>query len=432
MNPLRWKLHWQILASLALAIVVGSLINQSSPSWAGQANEGIGFFGKLFLNALKMVVVPLVASSIVLGVINIGADKDFGRLGMKTLVFYVLSSFLAILVGLLIVNAIKPGDVDPTIREKMLAQAGGAEQEKIAGAIENAEQGSRGLFDIFIRMIPTNIVQAGAEGDLLGIIFFSILFGFFTSRLPDGMRGIQLGFWESFNTVMIRLTQFIISFAPIGVFGLVCPTISETGWDLFAVMVKFAGTVLLALGTHFFLTLPIMLKVIGKIPNPIRHYQAMSPALLTAFSTASSSSTLPLTMQCVQENAGVSKKVSGFTLPLGATVNMDGTALYECVVVIFLAQLFGIPMDFTTQFQVVLLALLTSIGVAGIPSASLVAIIIILNSTGFEKEYIPIGIGIVMVVDRILDMLRTAVNVFGDSCCAVVIAKTEGEQGILE
>ncbi len=432
MNPLRWKLHWQILASLALAIVVGSLINQSSPSWAGQANEGIGFFGKLFLNALKMVVVPLVASSIVLGVINIGADKDFGRLGMKTLVFYVLSSFLAILVGLLIVNAIKPGDVAPTIREKMLAQAGGAEQEKIAGAIENAEHGSRGLFDIFIRMIPTNIVQAGAEGDLLGIIFFSILFGFFTSRLPDGMRGIQLGFWESFNTVMIRLTQFIISFAPIGVFGLVCPTISETGWDLFAVMVKFAGTVLLALGTHFFLTLPIMLKVIGKIPNPIRHYQAMSPALLTAFSTASSSSTLPLTMQCVQENAGVSKKVSGFTLPLGATVNMDGTALYECVVVIFLAQLFGIPMDFTTQFQVVLLALLTSIGVAGIPSASLVAIIIILNSTGFEKEYIPIGIGIVMVVDRILDMLRTAVNVFGDSCCAVVIAKTEGEPGILE
>ncbi len=432
MNPLRWKLHWQILASLALAIVVGSLINQSSPSWAGQANEGIGFFGKLFLNALKMVVVPLVASSIVLGVINIGADKDFGRLGTKTLVFYVLSSFLAIVVGLLIVNAIKPGDVDPTIREKMLAQAGGAEQEKIAGAIENAEQGSRGLFDIFIRMIPTNIVQAGAEGDLLGIIFFSILFGFFTSRLPDGMRGIQLGFWESFNTVMIRLTQFIISFAPIGVFGLVCPTISETGWELFAVMVKFAGTVLLALGTHFFLTLPIMLKVIGKIPNPIRHYQAMSPALLTAFSTASSSSTLPLTMQCVQENAGVSKKVSGFTLPLGATVNMDGTALYECVVVIFLAQLFGIPMDFTTQFQVVLLALLTSIGVAGIPSASLVAIIIILNSTGFEKEYIPIGIGIVMVVDRILDMLRTAVNVFGDSCCAVVIAKTEGEPGILE
>ena len=432
MNPLRWQLHWQILASLALAIVVGSLINQSSPSWAGQANEGIGFFGKLFLNALKMVVVPLVASSIVLGVINIGADKDFGRLGMKTLVFYFLSSFLAILVGLLIVNAIKPGEVDPTIREKMLAQAGGAEQEKIAGAIENAEQGSRGLFDIFIRMIPTNIVQAGAEGDLLGIIFFSILFGFFTSRLPDGMRGIQLGFWESFNTVMIRLTQFIISFAPIGVFGLVCPTISETGWDLFAVMVKFAGTVLLALGTHFFLTLPIMLKVIGKIPNPIRHYQAMSPALLTAFSTASSSSTLPLTMQCVQENAGVSKKVSGFTLPLGATVNMDGTALYECVVVIFLAQLFGIPMDFTTQFQVVLLALLTSIGVAAIPSASLVAIIIILNSTGFEKEYIPIGIGIVMVVDRILDMLRTAVNVFGDSCCAVVIAKTEGEPGILE
>ena len=432
MNPLKWKLHWQILASLALAIVVGSLINSSAPAWSGQASEGIGFFGKLFLNALKMVVVPLVASSIILGVMNIGADKDFGRLGMKTLGFYVLSSLLAVVVGLLIVNAIKPGDVDPGIREQMQAQAEGAKQEKIEGAIQNAEQGSRGLFDIFIRMIPTNIVQAGAEGDLLGIIFFSILFGFFASRLPDKMKETQLGFWESFNTAMIRITQFIISFAPIGVFGLVCPTVVNTGWDLFAVMVKFAATVLLALGTHFLITLPILLKAIGKVPNPIRHYQAMSPALLTAFSTASSSSTLPLTMQCVQENAKVSKKVSGFTLPLGATVNMDGTALYECVVVIFLAQLFGIPMEFATQFQVVLLALLTSIGVAGIPSASLVAIIIILNATGFPPEHIAMGIGIVMVVDRVLDMLRTAVNVFGDSCCAVVIAKSEGEKGILE
>jgi Na+/H+-dicarboxylate symporter len=213
---------------------------------------------------------------------------------------------------------------------------------------------------------------------------------------------------------------------------LVAPTILDTGWGLFRVMAVFAVTVVVALGIHFFVTLPLLLRVLGRVRNPYRHYRAMAPALLTAFSTASSSSTLPLTMSCVNKNAGVSKKVTGFTLPLGATVNMDGTALYECVVVIFLAQLFGVPMEFAAQFQVVLLALLTSIGVAGIPSASLVAIIVILNSAGFPPESIAAGVGIVLVVDRVLDMLRTAVNVFGDSCAAVVIARSEGESGVLE
>ena len=439
MNPLKWKLHWQILASLCLALVTGILLNGpahppegEAPAWVATAKYYIGFPGTLFLNALKMIVVPLVVTSIVLGILNVGAEKDFGRLGLKTLGFYVLTGLLAVVVGLLVVNLFQPGKVDPEVRVQMQAQGDAADADKVAGAIGNAERGSKGFLEIFVRMIPTNLFAAAAEGKLLGLIFFSLLFGFFASRLPEKQRRTQLAFWESLNSAIVNLTQFIIRFAPIGVFGLVAPTILDTGWGLFRVMAVFAVTVVVALGIHFFVTLPLLLRVLGRVRNPYRHYRAMAPALLTAFSTASSSSTLPLTMSCVNKNAGVSKKITGFTLPLGATVNMDGTALYECVVVIFLAQLFGVPMEFAAQFQVVLLALLTSIGVAGIPSASLVAIIVILNSAGFPPESIAAGVGIVLVVDRVLDMLRTAVNVFGDSCAAVVIARSEGESGVLE
>jgi Na+/H+-dicarboxylate symporter len=236
----------------------------------------------------------------------------------------------------------------------------------------------------------------------------------------------QTRFWESFNAAILAITKFIIGFAPLGVFGLVTPTLMTTGTELFGVMGKFAVTVLLGLAIHAFVILPLFLKFVAR-EKPLKHFHAMSPALLTAFSTASSSATLPLTMECVQKRAGVSRKVTSFTLPLGATVNMDGTALFECVVVVFLAQLFGIEMGLVTQFSVVLMALLTSIGVAGIPGASLVAIIVILNAVGFPEASIATGIGIVYVVDRILDMTRTAINVFGDSCAAVVIGKTEGE-----
>ena len=205
----------------------------------------------------------------------------------------------------------------------------------------------------------------------------------------------------------------------------------QVGLDTLGVMGKFALTVLLGLGIHAFFVLPILLWIFGKIKFR-NHFQAMSPALLTAFSTASSSATLPLTMDCIQKRVGVSNKITSFTLPLGATINMDGTALFECVVVVFLAQLFGVEMGFVTQFTVVLMALLTSIGVAGIPSASLVAIIVILQTVGFPPESIATGVGIVYVVDRILDMTRTAVNVFGDSCAAVIIGKSEGETGYYE
>lgn len=431
------KLHWKILISLILSFIIGlwsnlSVDQQSTPpAWFTGLKETCLFIGTLFLNGLKMVVIPLVVTSIICGVAKIGSEAGFGRLGLKTIGFYALTGFFAVCTGLLCVNLMNPGIVDEKVREKMLSSASDNQSAKIEGAIDHADKGLQGLVEIFHRMVPSNLFKAATEGQLLGLIFFGLLFGFFVSRLSPKARATQVAFWESLNAVILSITKLIISFAPIGVFGLVTPTLMQVGFETLGVMGKFAVTVLLGLAIHALVVLPLLLWVLGKI-NFKKHYQAMAPALLTAFSTASSSATLPLTMDCIRKRAGVSNKITSFTLPLGATINMDGTALFECVVVVFLAQLFGVEMGFVTQFTVVLMALLTSIGVAGIPSASLVAIIVILQAVGFPPESIAMGVGIVYVVDRILDMTRTAINVFGDSCAAVIIGKSEGESGYYE
>ena len=431
------KLHWKILISLILSFIIGLWANLSvdhesiAPAWFEGLKEICLFVGTLFLNGLKMVVIPLVVTSIICGVSKIGAESGFGRLGLKTIGFYTLTGFLAVCTGLLCVNLLNPGIVNEEIREKMLNSPSGVQTEKVDGAIDQADKGLQGLIEIFHRMVPPNLFKAATEGQLLGLIIFGLLFGFFISRLKPEARETQTAFWESLNAVILSITKWIISFAPIGVFGLVTPTLMQVGLDTLSVMGKFALTVLMGLGIHALIVLPALLWILGKI-NFRNHYQAMAPALLTAFSTASSSATLPLTMDCIRKRAGVSNKITSFTLPLGATINMDGTALFECVVVVFLAQLFGVDMGFITQFTVVVMALLTSIGVAGIPSASLVAIIVILQAVGFSPENIATGVGIVYVVDRILDMTRTAINVFGDSCAAVIIGKSEGESGYYE
>lgn len=426
------NLHWKILAALILGLLVGLGVNSAIsgaepdavPGWTTTITETSGFVGKLFIQGLKMIVIPLIVSSIILAVMNIGGERDFGRLGLKTLIFYLASGFVAVVVGLGVVNLIQPGNVDEGVREQMLA--GGGEGDSFMAKAEGRSTGD--IIGIFLRMVPTNVVAAAAKNDFLALIFFSLLFGYAAGKLPEKLRETQQSFWEGINVVITNITNGVIWFAPIGVFGLVVPTIASTGADLLGNMLKFAATVFLALGIHAFVVMPLIMFFIAK-ENPVKHFKAMLPALLTAFSTASSSSTLPLTTDRVQKGAGVSPRVSGFTLPLGATVNMDGTALFECVVVIFLAQLFGMDMSLMTQFNVVLLALFTSVGVAGIPSASLVAIVLILTNVGFTPEMIAKGIGIVFVVDRILDMARTAVNVWGDSCAAVVIGKSEGESG---
>ena len=246
------------------------------------------------------------------------------------------------------------------------------------------------------------------------------------SRLPEALARVQRGFWEGFYEVMIRLTNIVMRFAPIGVFGLVAEVIAQTGWDSVRPLAVFFVTVLLALATHALVTLPLVLKFVARV-SPLRHYAAMAPALTTAFSTSSSAATLPVTIECMEERARVPRKVTSFVLPIGANVNTDGSALYECVVVMFIAQAYLGDLDIARQFVVVLGALITGIGIAGIPSASLVGIAVILGAVGLPLE----GIGLVLAVDRILDMCRTTVNVLGDSCGAVVVGRLEGEDGIL-
>jgi proton glutamate symport protein len=419
---IKLKLHWQILIAIVLAAFFGWLGGPEPVLFGLPLVPAYDFVGTLFINALKMLIVPLIMSSIIVGVAGIGSSGDLGRLGGKTLAYYLVSSLLAILVGLVLVNLFQPGIVAGEPARDLLAldADGGAVAEKVAGA------GTGALAEIFLRMVPTNVVSAAAEGQMLGLIFFSLLFGFFMTRVNHETAETLYDFWDAVHRVMLRMTEWIMLFAPLGVFGLVAKTVARTGFEAAAPLVVFALTVLAALAVHTLVTLPVLVHVFARV-RPYRMFSAMAPAMMTAFSTASSSATLPITMESLEKNAGVSNRTSSFVLPLGATINMDGTALYECVAAMFIAQAYGLELSFAVQFTIVVTALVTSIGVAGIPSASLVAIAIILSAVGLPVE----ALGVLFVFDRILDMCRTSVNVFGDSCGAVIVARTEGEEGIL-
>ena len=425
---MRLKLHWQILIALVLAVIAGRLSGTDGALFGLVLFPVYEFLGTLFMNALKMIIVPLIISSIISGIAGVGGAQGLGRLGAKTVLFYMTTSLLAILTGLLFVNLLAPGVIggEPALHILGLSPEAAAEVEARVDGRSAAD-----LSGVFISMVPPNIVLAAAEGQMLGLIFFSLLFGYFMTRVDTDTGGLLARFWQGVADVMMGITTLIMKFAPLGVFGLVAKTVAglddEQLDDLVVSLGSFTLSVLLALAVHVLITLPLLLTVVARV-NPLAHFRAMMPALLTAFSTASSSATLPLTMECVRDNARVSNRTASFVLPLGATVNMDGTALYECVAAMFIAQAYGLQLDFVTQFTIVMVALLTSIGVAGIPAASLVAITIILATIGLPAE----AIGLILAVDRILDMLRTSVNVFSDSCGAVLIAKTEGETQVLK
>jgi len=319
----------------------------------------------------------------------------------------------------LLVNFIQPGITSDGVPAQQVLGLH-ADTGEIAGKVEG--RSGADVVAIFLRMIPPNIVQAAADGQMLGLIFFSLLFGYFMERVFRDGRDALHNFWQGVLEVMMKITGLIMWFAPIGVFALVGEVVIVSGLEVFIPLASYFFTVLAALAIHMFVVLPFLMRLFGI--NPIKHFRAMASALLTAFSTSSSSATLPVTLGCVRNQAGVSNRVGSFVLPLGATVNMDGTALYECVAVLFLAQAYGIDLSVAQQAMVVLLALLTSVGVAGIPSASLVAIVLILGTIGLPAE----AVGLILAVDRVLDMCRTSVNVFGDSSGAVVIARSEGEE----
>jgi len=414
------KLHWQIIIALILAVLTGLLTGKDTSIFGVTFYSIFEFIGTLFLNALKMLIVPLVASSIIIGIAGIGQQHGhLGKLGGKTILYYMTTSLIAILVGLIVVNLFAPGVVDGHPAKDLIGLSG--DVGEITKQVEG--RGAGDIAEVFLRLVPTNIVQAAAAGQMLGLIFFSLLFGFFMTKIEHPNAETIYRFWDAIYNVMMLITDFVMKFAPIGVFALVAKVVAGTGFDAFQPLLLFFVSVILALSVHFFLVLPVLLWLFARV-NPFYHYWAMAPALLTAFSTASSSATLPLNLECLEKNAGVSNRTSSFVLPLGATINMDGTALYECVAAMFIAQAYGIHLGFIEQFTIVLVALLTSIGVAGIPAASLVAISIILAAIGLPAE----AIGLILAVDRILDMCRTTVNIFSDSCGAVIIARSEGEK----
>ncbi len=417
------QLHWQILISLVLAVIAGMWSGVDATLFGVSYYQIYEFFGKLFLNALKMLIVPLIVSSIIVGIMGMGSGSDLGRLGGKTLLYYTCSSFFAIVTGLVLVNLTMPGIIDGEPIKDLIGL--GDIPPEVSSSVDG--KGAGDIIAVFLRMVPPNIVAAAANGQMLGLIFFSLLFGFFVTKLSSPQAETMKSFWQGMLDVMMHMTNWVMKFAPIGVFALVAKVVAVSGAEVFVPLAWFFATVVVALGVHFLVTMSLVLHFVARV-NPLRHYQAMSAALLTAFSTSSSSATLPLTMECVEHKAGVSNRVTSFTLPLGATVNMDGTALYECVGAMFIAQAYGLDLTLTTQFTIVLVALVTSIGVAGIPSASLVAISIILGAIGLPLE----GVGLILAVDRVLDMCRTAVNVFSDSVAAVVIARLEGEKDILQ
>ncbi|WP_420465045.1 dicarboxylate/amino acid:cation symporter [Panacagrimonas sp.] len=414
----RWRaLHWQIAIALLAAAAFGALLGPQ-PAFVAACE----FVGTLFLNALKMLIVPLILASMISAMLGLGDQGVLGKLGLRTATFFVLTTAVSVLTGLLLVNLVAPGLVDG---EAAGAQLGlSADTDDVMGRIE--DRGSGDLLAVILRMVPPNLIAAAAQGEMLALIFFGILFGYFASRLPAARAEQQREFWGGLYEIMIAITGWVMRFAPLGVFALVAKTVATTGWSAVGPLMKFFLVVLIGLLIQLLVWLPLILRFVAGV-SPLRHLRVTVPALLTAFSTSSSAATLPVSFDCLRRGAGVSPQVSGFVLPLGCTVNMNGTALYECVAAMFIAQAYGLEMSFVTQVLVVALAIVTSVGVAGIPSASLVAIAVILGTIGLPLE----GVGLILAVDRVLDMARTAINVYGDTVCAVVVARFEGEDGVL-
>lgn len=415
------KSPWKVILAILLGVVCGSMAGTDHGVFGITFYSIFDLIGQLFINSLMLIVVPLVSASIITGIARIGNESTMGRLGLKIFGFYIGTSLLAILIGLLVVNLFNPGTFFTEYGSTVISQEAANQLKK-----DLASGHGLSLSYVILQIIPSNIVDA-FHGQMMGLIFFSLLFGYAVSKIDPHPQSIILGFWQGIFQTMLGITDLIMHVLPLGVFCLVAKSFATAGLDSLRALAIFFITVIVGLSLFMFVALPMLLKFIGRV-NPWNHFRAMAPALVTAFSTSSSSATLPVTIECVEKRAGVSNRICGLVIPLGTSINMSGSALYECVAALFLAQVYGLELSFTTQFSVVLLSLVTSIGVAGIPSASIVAIIVILKAVGLPAE----GIGLLFAVDRILDMCRTTVNVFSDSCCAILVAKTEGEKGVLE
>lgn len=420
-------LHTRIIVGLVLGLMFGLLVIKTDISPAFTLDY-IKPIGTIFINSLKMIAVPLVLASLIVGVSNLGDISKLSRIGGKTILTYMITTVLAITVGLLMVNIFKPGTSLPEeTRNSLMALYDDAAGSTVSQAEVLKQQSP---LQPIVDIVPENIFLAATQnGSMLQVVFFAILVGIALLQIPKEKAAPLVAFFDGLNDVIIKIVGYIMLIAPYGVFALMASLIVEIAGDnpdnavtLLLALLKYS---LVVLGGLFFIVLviyPIILKLFTKISYG-DFFAAIRPAQLLAFSTSSSSATLPVTMKQVEEELGVSEEVSSFVLPLGATINMDGTSLYQGVAAVFIAQALGMELSLTQQLTIVLTATLASIGTAGVPSAGLIMLIIVLESIGVPAA----GIALIIAPDRILDMFRTVVNVTGDATVCAVVASTEGE-----
>lgn len=412
-------LHTKILGALVLGAVVGCFTNWF---WGGDnpiVVKLINYFftpvGQIFLRMLFMTVIPLVFASLSLGVANLGGGKELGRVGVKTFGFFLITMTIAVSIGLGLVNVIQPGEsVSEKTRDELLARFS---QEAKSKTDSPPEFGISTLINI----VPRNPLKALVEMDMLAVICFALLVGLALNHIPAHQADQIKRLLDGINELMIVLIGWAMKLAPYGVFSLIFSITAQFGFQLLLALGWYVATVIVGLGIQLFLVLPLLLIVFGRY-DPIKFFVRARPVLITAFSTSSSNATLPTSIKTTEDELGVSSSIAGFVLPLGATMNMNGTALFEGVTVVFLAQVFGIELSFTTQLIVIVLAVLTAIGAAGVPGGSIPLLALVLSTVQVPSE----GIAIILGVDRILDMCRTTLNTTGDVVAAVCVARSEG------
>lgn len=371
--------------------------------------------GDIFIRLLSFLAIPMVLASLIVGAASIDDIKKLGRIGTKTFAFYMITTAIAIIIGLTVANIIQPGNlINPASKERLLSTFQNETAEKIAKNVEID------IVDFFVNIVPKNPFAAIAEGNMLQIVFFAVVFGMMLTFISKDKSAHVINFFDAMSDTMIKLVEYVMKIAPFGVFCLISATVADFGFDILSTLIWYMFAVILGLFLQTIIVYPAIIKYFGK-SEIIPFFKAMREAIAIAFSTSSSAATLPVTMKCVEQNLGIPKKISGFVLPLGATINMDGTALYQGVATLFIAQVYGIDLGITGQITVVLTAVLASIGTAPVPGVGLIMLVMILQSVHVPAE----GIALIIGVDRLLDMLRTIPNILGDASISMAIAAGE-------
>ena len=419
-------LHWQIIIGMVLGILFG--IIAATNQWGQFTQDWIAPFGTIFVNLLKLIAVPLVLSSLVTGVASLSDLSKLSRMGGKTIAIYLATTVVAICIGLILVNTLKPGESIPDDVAANLQATYQQQVEQRAGDVQVVKE--RGPLQPVVDIFPQNIVHAaGSNRNMLQVVFFALFIGVGLILVQNERTDVVLHFFQGLNDVIIKLVDVIMLIAPIGVFALLADTITSVAGDSLASVLEllrslgfYALVVILGLMLHVVIVYGGLIRFLS--PLTIKQFfGGISPAQLLAFSTSSSAATLPVTMECVEENLGVKNEVAAFVLPLGATINLDGTAMYQSIAAVFIAQALGMHLDFAAQLTIVLTALLASIGAAPVPGAGLIMLVIILEAIGVPSA----GVALILGVDRILDMFRTSANVTGDATVAVLVNATEAK-----